>query len=114
MAKELKFYELALNTFKEEVKNAILSGEIPVDWENPGNKDYLATGRFVVCDAECAVSVSEKWVCYHNPLLKGIFNKEEDFKALKAIVKQHTLTEEENARIEELQAEIDRIQHGKI
>ena len=114
MAKELKRYEIAHNTFKEEVKNAILSGEIPVDWENPQNENYLATGRFVVCGAQCSISVSEDFVCYHNELLRGMFDDEDDFNALKSMIKPHLLTKEENTRIKELQAEIDRIQHGKI
>lgn len=114
MAKGLNFYEIAHNTFKEEVKNAILSGEIPVDWENPQNEDYLATGYFTINHTRCSISVSENFVCYHNGLLRGMFDNENDFNALRSMIKPHLLTKEENARIKELQAEIDRIQRGKI
>lgn len=114
MAKELKPYEAALKDFQTTVKNAILSGEIPVTWENPRNEDYLGTGRFMVGKAECSVSVAERFVCYHNPLLEGFFDNKDDFKALKAMVKEHVLSEKDKTRIKELQAEIDRIRKDKI
>ena len=114
MAKELKFYEIAHNTFKEEVKNAILSGEIPVTLSPCKDPYWLARVTFMVGQSECSVSVSDHSVCYHNDLLKGLFDDKEDFKALKAMVEKHVLSEKDKARIKELQAEIDRIQYGKI
>ena len=109
MSEELKPYETALKAFQIGVKNAILSGEIPVTWENPQTDGYLGTGRFVVGKAECSMSVAERFVCYHNDLTKGMFDDEDDFEALKAMVKKHVLPEKDKARIGELQAEIDRI-----
>lgn len=114
MLEELKLYETALKAFQTEVKNAILSGEIPVTLSPCKDPYWLAQVEFVVGQATCSMSVAEKCICYHNDLLHGIFDDKDDFDALKTMIKKHVLSEEDRVRIKELQAEIDRIRQNKI
>ena len=113
MNKERKPYEQALDIFRQELKMAILNEEIPMTFEPDTHPDYFADVTVDIQGTKFRMAVAETFICYlNNSFLENLFNpKAAEFKTFKTIVKKHVkdLTEDDKARIAELQAEIDRI-----
>lgn len=113
MAEETKpVYEQALDVFRQELKMAILSEEIPMTFEPDDHPGYFADVVFKIRNQNYRVAVAETYACYMNPVMEGLFDPNgAEWEAFKAIIRKHVkvLTEEDRAKIAELQAEIDRI-----
>ena len=109
---EEKKYEKAYKGFIKAVRNAILSEEIPVTITALEGDYWFAEMDIEIGGCICKITVSDNQVCYHNELLKGMFEGKH-FEALKDYLRnnQKVYTPEEKARLKELRAEILKIAH---
>lgn len=106
----------ALAALREEIKTGILDEKIPMEYKAAVDRHYYAEVTFAIGGIEdIKMTIADSFICYHNPFIQGIFDKEEDFAALTQLVKRHiSLSSEDKKRIEELQLEIEKIKKGKV
>lgn len=112
--------DAAYDTFCKELRSAILNGELDMTFEPyrgtvPG---YFAEVTVKVYHTlTITLTLAPDFVSYGgNIWLDGLFDKPEDFQALKAMVARHIqpLTDKDKQRIRELEDEIDTIKHKYI
>lgn len=106
-------YKEAYKQFRESVRDAVLSGELPITvtpYNGRLTDDYFAEVGFEICNAKVSLTAGYNYNCYYNELIKGLFDNEHfhDFKEL-VMSKMKVLTPEEKARIKELEEEIAKI-----
>lgn len=106
--------ESALSRLHTSLKKAILNEEVEMTFAESCSDGYYAEMRVNFGGLYFDMTIAETFVCYHNPFVKGMFDKEADFKALTELVNKRVkfLTPEERAKIIALQAEIDTIKKG--
>ena len=112
--------ENALNTFKDELRKAILNEDLDMTF-NPYNGDIDGYWADIIVKVsfnfEFGLSLNSKgFVCVsHYAGLDDLFNDENDFKALEAMTLKHIqpLTDADKARIKELETEINNIKMKK-
>lgn len=106
--------ESALSRLRTSLKKAILNEEVEMTFAEFRANGSYAEMRVNFGGLYFDMTIAETFVCYHNPFVKGMFDKKEDFEALTELVNKHVkiLTPEERAKIVALQAEIDAIKKG--
>lgn len=108
----MKKYETAFDVFREELKHAILTEEVPMTVRVSTYKPYIATVEISLepfCKDETIMSVAPTFVCYHNPFLTGFFDDEDDLAALNTLVRKYLPSEQELSEVEELQHRLDEL-----
>lgn len=110
-------YKEAYKQFRESLRDAILSGKIPVTvepYEGRLTGDYFAEVNFEIGKTTILITAGYNYNCYYNGLLEGLF-VDEYFNQFKELVmsKIKVLTPEQKARIKELEDEIAKIKGEK-
>lgn len=114
--KKMSRVEQALETLRDEIKNAILNEEIEMEFTPYDSKDYYAKLYVKFSNVNLLFTIAETYICEHNDLTRGMFPKGSDeFAKLTKLAKKHVkiLTKEEKERINNLNAEIENIKRGK-
>ena len=114
--KKMSRVEQALQTMRDEIKNAILNEEIEMEFSRDVSEGYYAELRARVGDVRFSMAIAETFVCYHNDFINGMFPKGSgDFEKLTKLAKKYVqpLTPEEKERIARLTAEIENIKRRK-
>lgn len=106
--------ESALSRLRTSLKKAILNEEVRMEFSESDADGYYAEMSVYFGGLSFNMTIAKTFVCYHNPFVKGMFDKKEDFEALTELVNKHVkiLTSEEKAKIVALQAQIDAIKKG--
>lgn len=106
----------AIKNMQETIKNAILNEEVNMDFSPAENKNYYAELKVFVGKVVFAMTIADKYICYHNPFIDGMFDDPDDFKELANLAKKHvrTLTEDDINEIEKLKKQIDDIMKGGV
>lgn len=79
----------ALSTLREEIRVGVLNETIPL-WFHPSTTNgFLANMTCQIGDFAWEASIANTFVVYHNPVVRGLFDSEEDFTKLKEIIKKH-------------------------
>lgn len=106
--------ESALSRLRTSLKEAILKEKVKMTFAESSAKGYYAEMRVHFSGLYFDMTIANTFVCYHNPFVDGMFDKEEDFDALTKLVKKNIkiLTPEEKAKIFALQEQIDAIKKG--
>ena len=112
--KKMSACESALSRLRTSLKKAILNEEVEMTFATSDSDGYYAEMRVHFGGLYFDMTIAKTFVCYHNPFVKGMFDKKKDFEALTELVNKHVkfLTPEERAKIVALQAEIDAIKKG--
>lgn len=112
--KKMSACESALSRLRTSLKKAILNEEVEMTFAESSANGYYAEMRVNFGGLYFDMTIAKTFVCYHNPFVKGMFDKKEDFEALTELVNKRVkfLTPEERAKIVALQAEIDAIKKG--
>ena len=112
--KKMSACESALSRLRTSLKKAILNEEVEMTFAESSTNGYYAEMRVNFGGLYFTMTIAKTFVCYHNPFVKGMFDKKKDFEALTELVNKHVkfLTPEERAKIVALQAEIDAIKKG--
>lgn len=108
--------EQALQTMRDEIKNAILNEEIEMEFSPSDTEGYYAELRVHVDELKFGFAIADTYICYLNDFTRGMFPKgSEDFEKLTKLAKKHVkiLTLEDRERINKLYAEIKNIKSGK-
>lgn len=109
-------FETRLSEFREDFRKAALNGFIPYVIDYNCIDGYRANIRFLMeCDGypmDALVTVSDTFICHHEPLLEGVFRKE-DVPALHKLIdkaENNDSVKEKKLRIRELKGEISRLE----
>ena len=108
--------QAAFDTFRDELRSAILKEELPMTFGPYDGDNYWAVVTVDVCNGFIIrMAIDEDYVSYGTDTwMIGMFDGE-NFEALKHLVQEHVckLTDADKARIKELETEINNIKMKK-
>lgn len=111
--------EIALENFRNELRKAILNEELPMKIEPDDTMgSYYAELEINIGGTSVCMSIADEYLCYHyhrSNFLKGLFDNEEDFDALSAVVHKYVnpLSSADKEKIAALEQQIEEIKKGK-
>ena len=112
---EMKPCELALENLHEELRKGILDGSIETEFIPCNDDTYFAEVNVKFAGIKFKMTVAERFICYHNDFMRGLFDERQAFNAFKKLIRQHCklLTKEDKEKINALQQQIEDIKRGQ-
>lgn len=112
--------DAAFNAFLDELRHSILNEEVEMEFQSVEDMGNCWAQITVKLAASLTIDIwlTDKYAVYgiHSAWFDKLFDKEEDFKALKELTQKHVqpLTDADKQRIKDLQDEIDTIRNKHI